>query len=141
MAEFRHHDDDFRAVNVGLAAISVDEAGHSEPLRNLYQIPFPILCDTQAEVIRAWGLFDANEKGGISRSAVYVIEPGLKVKYCSVDTTVSRIRASELLDYLKASQAGAKAAPPERRSVIPQAGEIVRTFLPSMKEALFPKKR
>jgi peroxiredoxin len=141
LAEFRHLGEEFRALNVGLAAISVDEAGHSEPLRNLYQIPFPILCDTQAEVIRAWGLFDPNEKGGISRSAVYVIDPELKVKYCSVDTTTSRIRANDLLEYLKASQGGAQAPPPERRSVTPTAGEVVRSFLPSIKESLFPKKR
>jgi peroxiredoxin len=141
LAEFRHLAEEFRAVNAGVAAISVDEPGHSEPLRNLYQIPFPILCDTQAEVIRAWGLFDPNEKGGISRSAVYVIEPGLKVKYCSVDTTTSRIHASDLIAYLKASQASAQAKPPERRSVVPSVGEVVRTFLPSMKESLFPKKK
>jgi len=134
------HYEEFRALRVDMAAISVDGPGHSEPLRQLYQIPFPILCDTNAEVAKSWGLFDPLEKGGIGRSAVFVIEPGLRVKYCSVDSTTTRIRAAELLGYLQASAAGAEAAAPERRFVVPTAGEIVRTVLPSLKLTLFPKK-
>jgi len=135
------HYEEFRALRVDLAAISVDGPEHSEPLRQLYQIPFPILCDTNAEVAKSWGLFDPLEKGGIGRSAVFVIEPGLRVKYCSVDSTTMRIRAAELLDYLQASAARAEAAAPERRFIIPTAGEVIRTALPALKLTLFPKKR
>lgn len=124
-----------------MAAISVDGPEHAEPLRQLYQIPFPILCDTQAEVTKSWGLFDPLEKGGIGRSAVFVIEPGPRVKYCSVDSTTTRVRAAELLAYLQASAAGAEAAAPARRFVVPTAGEMICTALPSLKLSLFPKKR
>lgn len=141
MAEFREHYEDFRALRVDQAAISVDGPEHAEPLRQLYQIPFPILCDTQAEVVKRWGLFDPLEKGGIGRSAVFVIEPGLRVKYCSVDSTTTRIRAAELLGYLQAAAAGADVAAPARRVVVPTAGEMIRTALPALKLALFPNKR
>ena len=141
MAEFRAHYDDFRAINVDVAALSVDEAGNSEPVRELLQLPFPILCDPKAEAVRAWGLFDPNEKGGISRSAVFVVDPGLKVRYCSVDSTVKRIRAAELVEYLKASLAGTECKEPERRAVVPTAGELIRTALPSLKLSMFPPKR
>ena len=141
MAEFRAHYDDFRAINVDVAALSVDEAGNSEPVRALLQLPFPILCDPKAEAVRAWGLFDSKEKGGISRSAVFVVDPGPKVRYCSVDSTVKRIRATDLLDYLKASLAGAECKAPDRRAVIPTAGEMIRTALPSLKLSMFPPKR
>jgi peroxiredoxin len=141
LAEFREHYEEFRAIRVDLAAISIDGPEHSETLRALYQIPFPILCDTNAEVTKSWGLFDPLEKGGIGRSAVFVIEPGLRVKYCSVDSTTTRIRSAELLEYLKASQAGAEAAAPARRFIVPKAGEVVRTALPALKRALSrPKK-
>ena len=128
-------------MRVELAAISVDGPEHAEPLRQLYQIPFPILCDTNAEVAKGWGLFDPLEKGGIGRSAMFVIEPGLRVKYCSVDSTTTRIRAAELLDYLQASAAGVEAAVPARHFIVPTAGELIRTALPSLKLSLFPKKR
>lgn len=141
MAEFRTHYEEFRALRVDVAAISVDGPEHSEPLRQLYQMPFPILCDTDAEVAKSWGLFDPLEKGGIARSAVFVIEPGLRVKYCSVDSTTTRICAAELVAYLQASAAGVEAPAPCRRVVVPTAGELVRTVLPTLKLALFPPKR
>ena len=141
MSEFRARYEEFRALRVDLAAISVDGPEHSEPLRQLYQIPFPILCDTNAEVVKSWGLLDPLEKGGIGRSAVFVIEPGLRVKYCSVDSTTTRIRAAELLEYLQMSAAGAAAAAPERRVILPTAGEMIRTALPALKLTLFPPKR
>jgi len=141
LAEFRARYEEFRALRVDLAAISVDGPEHSEPLRQLYQIPFPILCDTNAEVVKSWGLLDPLEKGGIGRSAVFVIEPGLRVKYCSVDSTTTRIRAAELLEYLQMSAAGAAAAAPERRVILPTAGEMIRTALPALKLTLFPPKR
>lgn len=141
MAEFREHNEEFRALRVDLAAISVDGPEHAEPLRQLYQIPFPILCDTQAEVTKSWGLYDPLEKGGIGRSAMFVIEPGLRVKYCSVDSTTTRVRAAELLAYLQASAAGAEVAAPARRVIVPTAGEMIRTALPSLKLSLFPPKR
>ena len=141
MAEFREHYEEFRALRVELAAISIDGPEHSETLRALYQIPFPLLCDTDAEVTKSWGLFDPLEKGGIGRSAVFVIEPGLRVKYCSVDSTTTRIRAAELLAYLKTSLAGAEAASPARRFIVPTAGEMIRTALPALKLTLFRSKK
>lgn len=141
MAEFREHHEGFRGINVDVAGISVDEAGHSEPMRELYRLPFPILCDTDAAVVKSWGLFNSKEKGGIAQSAVFLIKPGLLVKYCSIDSTVSRVRAAELLEYLRLTLTGVAAKPPERRAIMPTAKEMARTALPSLKESLFPKKR
>ena len=141
MAEFREHYEGFRAINVDIAGISVDEPGHSEPMRELYRLPFPILCDTDAAIVKSWGLFNSAEKGGIAQSAVFLIKPGLRVKYCSIDTTTSRIRAAELLEYIRLTLTGVEAKPPERRSIVPTVGEVARSVLPTMKESLFGKKR
>jgi peroxiredoxin len=141
LAEFREHYDEFRAANTDVAAISVDDAVHSEPVRNLYQLPFPILCDSDAAVVKSWGLFDPIEKGGISRSAVFVIEPGLRVACRSLDSTMTRIRAAELAEFVRARQAGREAPVPARHRIIPTAGELLRTAIPSLKEALFPRRK
>ena len=142
MAEFRERYEEFRASSADVAALSVDDAGQSETVRALYQLPFPILCDTRAEVIKAWGLYDPKEKGGVSRSAIFVIDPGLKVRFSTVDSTLSRVRADGVLDYLRATAAG-QAAPalPERRLVVPTAGEMIRTALHALKLTLFPPNR
>lgn len=142
MAEFRERYEEIRGTNGEVAGISVDDPGHSEPLRGLYQLPFALLCDPTAEVIRAWGLYNEKEKGGIAQSAVFVIQPGLKVRFASLDTTVSRVRADGVLDYLRAVAAGqAEPAPPQRRLVVPNTGELIRTVVPSIKLSFFPPKR
>lgn len=142
MAEFREHYDEIRHVPADVAALTIDDAGHAETVRSLYELPFPILCDPRAEVIQAWGLYEPGTKGGISRSAVYIIDPGLKVRFLSVDPKASRVRADGVLDYLRAGAAGqATPAAPKRRLVIPTVGEIARTSWPGLKLTLFPPKR
>ena len=142
MAEFRDRYEDIRAANGEVAGLSVDDPGHSEPLRELYRLPFLLLCDPQAEVIRDWGLYNEKEKGGIAQSALFVIEPGLKVRMASLDTTVKRVRADGVVEYLRAVAAGqAPPAPPQRHIVVPSAGELIRTVVPSIKLSFFPPKR
>ena len=142
LAEFRGHYDDFRSHKMDVAAISVDEPGDAEPMRQLYQLPFVVLCDAKAEVVQAWNVFNAQEKGGIAKAAVFVIDPGLKVRFSSVDSTASRVHPADLLAYLSATASGATAPkPPERRTVVPTVGEVVKTALPTLKLTLFPPKR
>lgn len=142
MAEFRARYDEIRGANADVAGISVDDAGHSEPVRGLYQITFPILCDPQAEIIHGWGLYDPHEKGGISRSAIFVIAPGMLVRYVTLDSTVSRVRADGVLEFLQDMAAGKdKPAPPLRRVIVPTVGELVRTALPALKLSLSAPKR
>jgi len=142
LAEFRDHYDEIRRIPADVAALTIDDAGQAETVRSLYQLQFPILCDPRAEVIKGWGLYNAGTKGGVSHSAVYVIEPGLKVRFFSKDSTVSRVRADGVLDYLRASAAGqAGPSAPPRRLVVPTVGEIARTTWPGLKLTLFPPKR
>jgi len=138
LAEFRAQYDDIRALAADVAALSVDDAGHSEPVRALYRLQFPILCDPKAEVVKEWGLFKSEEKGGISQSAVFVIDSGLRVLLASLDTTLSRVRADGVVAYLRAAAAGQTAAPPERRLVIPTLKELSDTAFPALKLAFFP---
>jgi len=142
LSEFRQHYQAFRDVNADVAAISVDQAGDAEPMRQLYQLPFVVLCDTKAEVVQAWNVFNAEEKGGIAKAAVFVIDPGLKVRFSSVDSTASRVHPADLIAWLQAGASGV-AAPklPERRAVVPTMGELVKSAIPTVRLTLFPPKR
>jgi peroxiredoxin Q/BCP len=141
LAEFRDRYDEIRALGTEVAGVSVDEAGHSEPMRQLYRLPFPILCDTRHEVIQAWGLYNPAEKGGISRSAAFVIGPGRCVRFASLDGVASRIRASGIVNFLRDSRAGQPCPPPERSVIIPTVGEVIRSVVPALKATLLPPKR
>lgn len=112
-----------------MAAISVDSPEKSQGVREELHLTFPILCDTQRKVAREWGVYNAKEKGGIAKPAVFVIDPGRVVRYVSVDEVASRVPTSDIVQLLAAKD-GVPA--PHRQKVIPGAGTWVRAVRNSL---------
>jgi peroxiredoxin len=140
LAEFQQHHAAYRAAGFDVAALSVDETTTSEAIRRREGLAFTLLCDPTADiVVKAWGLFNRAEKGGISRPAIFVIDPGLRIRYQSVDGVASRVRAPDLLTHLQA--AGATSPAPRARVVIPRLGEMLRTIVPALKATVAPARR
>ncbi len=110
MAEFRDLFDDFRAVGVRIAALAVDPPEESERVRRQYELPFPILCDTEKDLVRAWGLFNAKEKGGIAVPAVLLIGCDRRIQLVMIEGIATRVRAVDLLTSLRAYAAAANSA-------------------------------
>jgi peroxiredoxin len=110
LAEFRDFSDDFRTLGVHIAGLSVDSPERSDRLRCQYEIPFPILCDTEKEVVRAWGLFNAEERGGIAVPAVVLIGRDLRIRLIMVEGVSRRVRAGDLLGFLYAHPVPANSA-------------------------------
>ncbi len=117
MAEYQQLYATIRAAGAELAAISVDGPERSQAVREQLGLSFPILCDTERLVVRAWRVYNAREKGGIAKPAVFILDPGGVVRYVSVDEVASRVPASEIVRAL--SQREGISAPP-RRAVIPR---------------------
>ena len=101
MAEFRDLCDDFGGLGFHIAALSVDSPEQSERVRRQYQIPFPLLCDTKKEVVRAWGLFNAEEKGGIAVPAVVLLGRDRRIRLIMIEGVATRVRAADLLRFLR----------------------------------------
>lgn len=101
-----------------VAALSVDPPGASEQLRRELRLPFPVLCDPERRVVAAWGLLNSREHGGVAFPAVFVVEPGLRVRYRSVDGTAARVHTGSLLEFLRASDGPAAAKAPRRVPVL-----------------------
>jgi peroxiredoxin len=101
LAEFRDSSDDFRSLGVHIAALSVDFPEQSDRLRRQYELPFPILCDAKKEVVRAWGLFNAEEKGGIAVPAVVLLGRDGRIQLMMIEGVATRVRAGDLLGFLR----------------------------------------
>jgi peroxiredoxin len=114
--EYRQEYSAIRAARAELTAISVDGAEKSQAVRDKLSLPFPILCDTQRMVVRQWGVYNAREKGGIAKPAVFILDPGRIVRYVSVDEVASRVPASEIVQLL----GGGNRISPTRRALIPR---------------------
>lgn len=116
MAEYRDAYESLRAAGANLVAISVDAPEKSERVRREWRLPFLILSDRRRRVVREWGIYNAREKGGIAKPAVFILGPDLTVRFVSVDQVASRVPAAEILRLLRE---GGQVAVATRKSIVP----------------------
>jgi peroxiredoxin len=144
LAEFGEQYDAFRAAGVQLAALAVDPPDRSEAVRSRYGLQFPILCDTERRVVREWGLFNAEERGGIAVPAIFLLDSGLRVLYATQGTVVSRVQASDMLSLVReraAASIPAASQQPRNRIVLPRLREWVAALADAVSRRLLrPRK-
>ena len=129
MADYRDQQPAIRAAGAKLAAISVDSPEKSQAVRDEFGLTFPILCDTDRRAAREWGVYNAREKGGIAKPAVFILDPGCVVRYVSVDEIASRVPASQVVQLLSAHDG---VAAPQRRRLNPGPGNFFRAVRNSL---------
>jgi len=106
----------------------------SERVRRQYELPFPILCDTQKEVVRAWGLFNAEEKGGIAVPAIVLVGRDRRIRLMMVEGVATRVRAADLLEFFRAHPVPANPADdvpsntPRQRAIFPSLIDVGRAI-------------
>jgi peroxiredoxin Q/BCP len=76
---FRDRYADFQANNIVILGVSTDDAKKHTKFTQKYDLPFPLLCDTDAELSTAYGVyglkkFMGKEFMGINRTT-FVIDP------------------------------------------------------------------
>ena len=125
MADYREHYDEIRKAGAGVLAISVDPPNRSEALRQHLSLPFPILCDTERRVVQDWDIYNAREKGGIAKPAIFLIDADRRVRYSEVDTVSKRVPASEIVRLLKTPTETATA---KRKVYIPGFADLRRVI-------------
>jgi glutaredoxin-dependent peroxiredoxin len=125
LADYREHYLEIRSAGADVVGVSVDAPDKSEALRVQLSLAFPILCDMERKVVREWGIYNSQEKGGIAKPAVFIIDPSHVVSYASVDTVATRVSASEIVSLLQSS---AKARPVRRRVYVPLFSEWVKAI-------------
>jgi peroxiredoxin len=120
LADYSARLDDFRDAGVGLAAISVDDAARAEPVRGEIGIKFPLLCDSRREVVKAYGLLNTRENGGIAFPAAFVIDRNRIVCFRALEDVASRVGVDELLGFVRAlAKSGESSVTPRKRGVWP----------------------
>ncbi len=122
MADYSEHLDDFRAAGAELVAISVDDAARAEPCRQELGLKFPLLCDTRREVVKAYGLLNTRENGGIAFPASFVIDRERVVRFRALEDVATRVSVDQLLGLVRALGKGVETpAAPRKRGVWPGA--------------------
>lgn len=101
MAELKNHQDDIRARNTRIYALSADTPEQSRAFQSETGLPFELLCDVDKTVINLYDLLNPYEHGGIAYPAVFVIKPDGDIAYRSIDGTARRADISHVLHFLK----------------------------------------
>ncbi len=126
MAEYRDRFAELSSLGLGLAALSVDEPERSRALAEQLQLRFPLLCDPGREVVRAYGLLNEKEKGGIAYPATFVLDRERTVRFRSLDRTASRVNLEALFTFLRSGITSAPPATPARSRVRPTPRDWMR---------------
>ena len=124
MADYRDRYEEIRASGANFAAVSVDPPEKSEAVRRELHLPFIILCDSSRRVVQEWDIYNAREKGGIAKPAVFILDRGRLVRFASVDTVASRVPASEIAAFLRRMRED----PPARKFKFPHPGDFSRAI-------------
>jgi len=83
-------------------------------------IKFPLLCDTRREVVKAYGLFNEREAGGIAFPASFVIDRDRVVRFRALEDVASRVSVDQLLELVRELGRGAEPqTKPRKRGVFP----------------------
>lgn len=131
MADYRDHYEEIRAAGTDVAGASVDPSEKSERLRHELRLPFPILCDTERRVIQDWDIYNARERGGIAKPAVFVIGSGRVVRYSKLDEMVKRVPLSEIVRILRGGPAKERVKETQlvrQKAYIPHPGDFFRAI-------------
>jgi peroxiredoxin len=138
LADYRKHSEEIRARGANVVAVAVDPPEKSEPVRRELNLPFAILCDTDRRVVRDWDIYNAREKGGIAKPAVFLIDRNRTVRYVSIDSVATRVPASEIVRLLGSVAEGRI---PRRKVYIPTPADFVRAVRHSLRRSPRPPRR
>jgi peroxiredoxin len=127
------------ALGFGVAALSVDAPALSRALAEQLRLPYPLLCDSGRDVIRAYGLLNAAEKGGIAYPATFVLERGRIVRFRSLDRTASRVNLETLVAFLRSDSEAP--ALPRRSGVVPGLRDWSRAIGNALRHGAKSRKR
>ncbi len=126
MAEYERRLPELRSLGTALVALSVDAPERSRALAAQLGLSFPLLCDTSREVVRAFGVYNAKEKGGIAYPATFVLDRDRTVRFRSLDRTASRVDLSGLVAFLRGGIDCVAPARPPCATLVPSLRDWVR---------------
>lgn len=95
-----------------MLAISTDDLSGAKAIVDRVGIPFPILYDSAADVVREYGVYDLLGDG-LAAPSTFVIDTGGVVRWSHVGRRTSdRASAQEILDQLQQLRQLQQLAPP-----------------------------
>ena len=122
MAEIEKHHGTYTRLDIRVYALSTDSPRQSQNLVLKLGLSFPLLCDESKAVIDLFNLRNPLEHDGIAYPATFIVSPGGKIRYRSLDGTAKRVYLTDELAFLEQLHKDSEHtlhAKPKRKWVIP----------------------
>lgn len=112
LVELTDQYEQIRALDAEVLAISTDDLSGAKAIVDRVGIPFPILYDSAADLVREYGVYDLLGDG-LAAPSTFVIDTGGVVRWSHVGRRTSdRASAQEILDQLQQLRQLQQLAPP-----------------------------
>ena len=85
MATYARGWERFEAAGLEVAGIVVDPVSNNKAMIDKLLLPFPILSDPEARVIREWEVWNPHD-GGVAKPSLFLVRPDLTIAYSYVGT-------------------------------------------------------
>lgn len=105
-----------------MAAISVDPPRATAILQAELYLPYDLLCDTDRQATRDWGLLNERERGGVPIPAIFAIGHDRTVLAHSIDSMTRQVGPQEFLATIEQSEL----QPARRHFLFPRILEYLR---------------
>lgn len=110
LCDYRDHLGEFKAFDVNVAGISKNSIESHSRFATQNGFAFPLLSDPNEDVAKAYGCRSLLMFGGVSR-AIAIVGKNQRIRYHYVEnTSITRRKASELLDVLAQLKADSQLA-------------------------------
>ena len=135
LAEIKKHYIDIIKYKTRAYAISVDSPKQSQAVVSEMMLPFDLLCDVDKKVIQLYNLVNPFEHGGIAKPAIFILNPGGKIFYRSLDDKAHRVDLAHVLNFLKNHYENPElmnTVPVEQKWIIPSwntTGQILKNMV------------
>jgi len=92
---FRDHYEDYQAKNIVVLGVSADDQSSHQAFTEKYNLPFPLLVDTDRSIIQA---YDVEGSGGYAQRVTYIIDENGTISHVYDEVKTATHAADVLAD-------------------------------------------
>ncbi|SHJ89436.1 Peroxiredoxin [Desulfatibacillum alkenivorans DSM 16219] len=93
--------EDLGSLEASVYAVSTDSMEQSAAMQREMGLKFDVLSDPDCNMVKAWGLFNPYESGGVAKPALAVLDKEGVVRYLAFDGVVCHVPFTKVKEFLE----------------------------------------
>lgn len=118
LADYRDRVAQFEKIGIKIVALSPDGPEVSARVRHGAELPFPVLCDPERELMSTWRLLNARDMR-TGMPATLLVDAALRVRFTSLDDGYAAASVDDVLAHCQSLMRGQRPCAPKRVFRVP----------------------